>query len=1106
MDGQFITNKDIVLSDIINSILPKSDNAYFLVGYFYFSGFAELCEKLKDVNLKVLVGLEVERNIVNGIKEVQNFTFNNKSRGQLREDFYNSFVDIYNNTDFFDSDEQVDKFKLFLEKLENGTLEIKKTADPNHAKLYLFQNREDDNICGTFPGTMITGSSNLSVAGLKNRLELNVILRDKANFEAGKAVFDELWETAVTVVDNRHITEFKDKVIKHIWFEKLYSPYSVFIRVMHEYFNIPTDENILTPSEITDGEFSDLKYQTDAVQLALNAIKNHDGVIISDVVGLGKSIIASTIARNLRLRSIIICPPHLKQQWEEYKDQFGFTASVFSGGKIADALNHFRMIVRPDEKFLIIVDEAHKYKNEYIIDYSILHDLCMGNKVTLLTATPFNNRPEDIYSMLKLFQIPSKSTLKTVENLGSTFKELITRYKELAEAQRKNTISKAELKKEADDIAKSIRSIISPLVIRRSRLDLEDIPEYKDDLEKQNIHPIIPEAPIQLGYYLGDMRDLYIRTLNLISPSEEEKEKNESNPSFRFYKGSRYQPSSYIVEDEKLRKELDKELEEKMGTDLGMLMGRQNNISVFMKRMLVRRYESSVAAFRDSLNSMIESSEHILKWIEVRDKIPVYKKGTLPDVEEFYQTTDDDLSEEISEAFEKYHDRGFFEIDMKYIKRDAFLADLEADMQLLQDIRDEWFDHHTKNIKGKNSISYKIKHDYKLDAFRKLLKAQRINDPERKIIVFTEFADTANYLGEVLSDEGLGIFKYTSKDASPNNKNIIRVNFDAGLKPQILQRNDYQVLIATDAISEGYNLHRAGTIFNYDIPYNPTRVIQRIGRINRINKKMFEKIYIYNYFPTDIGEAETRTKQISTLKMAMIHAIMGEDTKALTDEEELNAFFKERYEAELSKSEERSWDTKYRNLLNQLRGKEIHNEALQIPHRTRIGRKVDRPFKGVLLFGKKGNDFVFKIGENASEPPIILTSEQALNLFEALPEEKAEVVDKSFDSIYQNVKKLLFRSGEGNEKEKSRLEAFDKLKHWKKTKALPKDYLEDLLLILQNDGLTGEEIRFINKQTTKTVDKLVEKITQDYLNRIVDKMSKVEEGDETLILAEQFKF
>ena len=548
MEGQFITNKEETLGSIINDILPKCDNAYFLVGYFYFSGFAELCESLKDVHLRVLVGLEVERGIANSVREVEEFVKKNSSRGQIREEFYKKLIDVFNNTDFFDSEQQIKNFKFFLEKIKNGTLEIKKTLEPNHAKLYLFENREEDTVCGTFPGTMITGSSNLSMAGLKNRLELNVILRDKADYIEGKKVFDELWDSAVTIVDKDLLSDFNAKIIKHIWFEKLYSPYSMFIRVLYEFFNIPTDENILTPSDITDGSYYNLKYQTDAVQLALNSIKNHEGVIISDVVGLGKSIIASTVARNLKLRTIIISPPHLQLQWEEYKDEFGFTASVFSSGKIELALEHYRQIVRQDEKFLIIVDEAHKYKNEYIQAYSTLHDLCMGNKVMLLTATPFNNRPEDIYSMLKLFQIPSKSTLRTVSNLGVVFKELISRYKELSDGQRKKTLTAKQIKDEANDIAKIIRSIISPLVVRRSRLDLEEIPEYKEDLKRQKINPVIPESPISLEYNLADIRELYTTTLSLISPLEEVP----SDSNTIYYKGARYKPSGYIVEDEKL--------------------------------------------------------------------------------------------------------------------------------------------------------------------------------------------------------------------------------------------------------------------------------------------------------------------------------------------------------------------------------------------------------------------------------------------------------------------------------------------------------------------------------------------------------------------------
>ena len=540
-------------------------------------------------------------------------------------------------------------------------------------------------------------------------------------------------------------------------------------------------------------------------------------------------------------------------------------------------------------------------------------------------------------------------------------------------------------------------------------------------------------------------------------------------------------------------KKLATELEEKTGVEFNMLIGRQANVSDFMRKMLVRRFESSVASFRASLNSMIESSEHILKWIEKRDKVPVYKKGALPDVDDFYESTDDDLSEEIAETFEKYEKKGFFEIDMKYIRKEEYFADMLSDLQLLCEIRDEWF--------GPNN---EILFDHKLDEFKKLLKKQRSEDPRRKIVVFTEFADTANYLGDALKDEGLGIFKYTSKESSTINRKTIRANFDAGEKPDN-QRDDFQILIATDAISEGYNLHRAGTIFNYDIPYNPTRVIQRIGRINRINKKMFDKLFIYNYFPTDIGEQETRTKQISTLKMAMIHAIMGEDTKVLTSDEQVNAYFKERYRKELSTSEELSWDTKYRELLNQVRYTEDMAEALAIPHRSRIGRTCEKPIQGVILFGKKGNDFVFKLGQKGDEDPISVSAEEAFSLFESTPDEEAVKVSKDFNDVYQLVKGKLFKDSSETAEDKSKYEAYNKLKLWSQSRLLPKDYLADLITLLQSGNLTGEEIRFINKQTSKTANLVREKITEDYIRRGIMKMNAVEEGEETLIMAEEIQ-
>lgn len=1095
MSNSFITNKDKFLSDIINGILPKTNAVDFLVGYFYYSGYKELSEQLKDKRIRILIGLDIEIHITKHICEVENFRQQLQSRGVLKEEYYAQFIKAFNDTDFLDTEEKIGQFKMFYSKILDGSLEIRKTLEPCHSKMYLFAYSDIINEGGENPGVLITGSSNLSYQGLKGRLELNARFNDKIEYDEGKVIFEELWQDAIVIADKDNIDEWNNKVMKHIWFDNLYSPYLMFIRVLIEYFAIPSKENLLTPYDITDGRFSNLKYQTDAVLLALKSLENHNGAIIADVVGLGKSIVASTVARNLRLRTIIISPPHLCRQWEEYKDEFGFTASVFSSGKIEDAVSHYQNIVKADEQFLIIIDEAHRFRNEYTQDYALLHNLCTGNKVLLLSATPFNNQPSDIYSLIKLFQIPSHSTLKTVENLGVAFKQLIDKYKELREAQRKGEITEEQVKIEVENISKEIRSIIGPLVVRRSRLDLMEIPEYAEDLQQQNIQLVIPNDPEELTYDLSKLKDLYLSTLDRICKTE-----GSTDDVYRF-KAARYSPVLYVQEDKK--EQLAKELEEKTGIKFGLLVGRQANVSSFMRHLLVSRFESSVAAFQSSIDYMIQSAEHLLSWIDKRHKIPVYKKGNLPEVENFYS---DDGTEEITEAFEKYESRGFFEIDMKYVKSE-FIDDVNADIALLKNLREQWF--------GKEN---KITFDPKLESFIEIVRKQMKDDPNRKIVVFTEYADTANYLGKALLDAGLPVMKYTSADASDTNKERIRANFDAGLK-KALQRNDYHILVATDAISEGYNLHRAGAIFNYDIPYNPTRVIQRIGRINRINKKVFDELYIYNYFPTDVGEAETRTKEISTLKMAMIHAIMGEDTKALTKDEEVRAYFNERYRRELANNEEGSWDTPYRKLLNEMKGTEIYEQALLLPHRARTGRENvcsaqkglaefsdgnEQRRKGVLLFGKKGNDFVFKIGSK-DETPSMLPAEEALALFKADKDEQPVELSKDFDEVYQQVKSSLFKNEVQERNDKELVNAVAKIKVLTKAKMLPKDYLCDLTTVIKADALSGYEIRFINQLTLKDAALLPLNITPEYIARIVSSQNKVDDGEETLIMSEELQ-
>lgn len=390
MSEYFITNKgEKSLSKVIQGILPsKASKLDFLVGYFYFSGIEEIYKNIDDKKMRILVGLEMDKELQNKTSEFDFFVKKQKSsRQDIREENYESLVSLFTKSDFFEGSKQEEAFKIYYEKIKNGTLEIRKTKEPCHAKMYIFSYKEEFTEDGETPGSVITGSSNLSYSGLRGQNEINVRFQNKAEYKEATRIFENLWETAIVLADKDHIHDFEDGVIKHIWYEKIFPPYLLYLRVLYEYFNIDTSKRIRSPHNITKGKFYNLKYQEDAVRMALSTIEKHNGVIISDVVGLGKSIIGSATANNLDLRTIIIAPPHLVSQWDDYKDEFRFTARVFSRGVIGKALEYYRSKTRENEKWLIVIDEAHNYRNEFTRDYALLHELCQGNKVMLLTNT-----------------------------------------------------------------------------------------------------------------------------------------------------------------------------------------------------------------------------------------------------------------------------------------------------------------------------------------------------------------------------------------------------------------------------------------------------------------------------------------------------------------------------------------------------------------------------------------------------------------------------------------------------------------------------------------------------------------------------------------------
>ncbi|MBV6477755.1 MAG: RNA polymerase-associated protein RapA [Ignavibacteria bacterium] len=1094
MNSQFITNQSKLLSEVFKNIIPSTENLYFLVGYFYFSGFEEIHQEVKDRNLKILVGMEVEKILSDKIREYEILQNVNKSRGEVKQNYFDSLVSIINETDYFDTEKKQTAFKYYIEKIINGTLEIKKTLQSNHSKMYLFENKTEYSQGGEFKGTLITGSSNLSVSGLKDRYEINVVFRDD-HYSEGKRLFDELWESSVEIVNGNNQDDFMNKVVKKIWIDKLPKPFSMFLRVLAEYFEVDENVRIKLPEEITKGKFINLKYQTDAIKHALNVIERHDGVIVSDVVGLGKSIIASTIAYNLNLKTIVIAPPHLYEQWNtDYRFDFNFNARVYGSGSIEKALEENQY----EEEILIIIDEAHKYRNEETDMYSKLHQLCQGNKVVLLSATPFNNRPQDIYSLIRLFQIPLRSSIQTVDNLSLQFREMIREYKDIRATQKKDKENKEIVKQRVQNLAKQIRNVISPLLIRRSRIDLEVIEEYKKDLKEQKISFPIVEDPKELTYELDEIKDLYWNTLEKICPSEDEIEVQKKGGLI----GARYKPTAYLKDASKFIKKLEEDFK-----DPNLVLQSQINLSKFMRRLLVRRFESSVDAFRISLESMIASSKRVKEYYDKLKKVPIYKKGQLPDLDELNLETGDDMQTElefinkeldielIEQNLKKYYERGLVFIDREDLS-DDFIKDVESDIKLLEEIQNEWF-------------KSKILPDPKLNHFKESIVKQIAKEPDRKIVVFSEFADTVRYVHEHLEND-IRIYKYIGSESNASSKKIVKENFDAGID-QSKQKNDYNVLIATDAISEGYNLHRAGTIFNYDIPYNPTRVIQRVGRINRVNKKVFNKLFIYNFFPTATGENEVRIKEITTLKFEMINSLLGEDTKVLTSDVELNAYFKEEFHRLFAEDEQQSWDSEYRNLYNSLKNKhpEVIKAALEIPKRSRIRRTEKKNRTGVVLFGKKSSELAFRLGIDEKES-IALGAEDAFELFKAEVNENAKVVSNNFEKIYENAKANLFKKKTEVAKDKGIREAIDKLEILIRLLPGEKDYLEDVKYVIEKlDALPlgmARKVRAISeKKLDADIKKMKEEIPHNYIIEIIKKATQIEEGEESLILAEEIK-
>ena len=1063
-----ITNTDVLLSEIITNILPATSKMDILVGFFYFSGFKGIYKELIDKKVRILVGMDAEISIVNSAIKVNEVWF----RTATKSDTIKQLKDIFNKTETLDNLEWLEAVQIYIDKIIDWSLEIRRTTDPNHTKLYLFSHDGAFSMWGTLPWTVISGSSNLTYSGLSWRFEYNTIDRDPDNYNMAQNMFEDIWENHSISITNWWDNDDVVKMLKQETWLKLTKPYYCYIRLLSEYFK--DEEWVKTPKDLTKDKFSNLEYQVDAIKKGLKIINEHNWVIIADVVWLWKSVIWSTLLWNIDKKSLIICPPHLIDGWKEYVKDFDLKAEIFSSWSIDKAFLYDSQDIHKAD--VVLIDEAHKYRNAETIDYWNLHQICQWKKVILLSATPFNNEPDDIFNLIKLFQIPANPTIHTKKWLINDFRDLQNKYLEIRKDQRNPLTSEEEILKKVKKLSEEIRQIIWPVIVRRSRVDLQDIDSYREDLEKQWYEFANVSDPKELNFPLDDIESLYTETLEQLVDTD-----NEWNPVH--FKWARYKILTYLNNRDKYQEEI----EETLWYEYALLEWRQKNMPFFIRRLLVSRFESSIYAFKKTLKSIVASIDNVFNYLDLLDWVPVIKKWWLPNIDDVFDE-DLEISESVDKMKELIESKDWILIPKSDLSQ-KFIDDLKYDREFLNDLLIEW-----ENIKN----------DPKLDTFVEKIKEIQKEDENRKIIVFSMFADTIDYLQSKLNDRVLVI---TWKQKTDTLKEEVKLNFDAWVEEN-KQKNDYDILLWTDAISEWYNLHRAWVIINYDIPYNPTKVIQRIWRINRINKKVFDNLYVYNYFPSIVWEEHVNTKKISKLKIKMIATVLWVDVKTLSWDEEVGSFYKKAIEEDKTLNEDKSWDSEFLNDFKkaQEEDSEILDKIEKIPQRTRILRIENKWVKWVLVFAKKKSNLIFYFYNEKTSKAEPLSLVEAFNLFKSELSEEPEEVTKGFYKSYEELKREIknpHADGNMNTQQKKAYENAENI--YNETDDNYFNLLKEVIKLWGLPLVYMKKIRKITKATwQKDAELIKELITEEYLKWILEVSKNFNEETLDLIISEEF--
>ena len=997
MKTKFFTNKEEnTLIKKFEGVFTYNQNIQFfevLVGYFRASGYFRIRPFLDKVpQIRILVGINVDKMLAEAQKSGLEFF---KNHEKTKEDFIKQIQDDIEEANY---DQETENGILqFIDDLVEKKIQVK--AHPGkkiHAKVYILRPEPFNEHT---PASVITGSSNLTDAGLGAgnlyNYEFNVLLNDYADVKFATDEFEILWADSVDIlpVDIQNVkkkTYLNDEV----------SPFELYIKILSEYFGQNIDYD---PDSMGDlpANFKKLSYQVDAVNEGFNMLQKHNGFMLADVVGLGKTVVAAMVAKKFILQNgrdytkiLVVFPPAIEKNWKNtFKDfKIDKYAKFITNGSLQKILNGHEDYWNKEEYDLIIVDEAHKYRNHKTGVFQNLQLICKSprankglidgfqKKVILVSATPLNNKPDDIFYQIQMFQDARQSSLP-ITNLTSFFSPLMEQYKTL------KRFDELDVNKLREIYGKIRKNVIEPITVRRTRADLENIPDYKTDLTEQGI--IFPKVdpPKKVEYIMDEkLNELFLKTTIYLAGFSEKEEIRKKELEVAAKLGitlndilnySRYQAISG------LKPKIQNKYYEK-----AELVSK--SLAFIMKTQLIKRLESSFYAFKKSLASFKKATDRMIEMFE-NDKVFIAPDT---DVNKLLDKgwSEEDIEKEIERLAEENPKNHTFKANNF---KDEFLVYLKKDAELLQELVNSWD---------------KIEHDPKLEVFIDKLKKQFLNKKtnlEGKLVIFSESKDTVDYLAKALKKEGrTDVLVISAKNRKAKYETIVE-NFDANYPSENEkekgkeQKNDYNIIITTEVLAEGVNLHRSNVVIHYDTPWNSTKLMQRIGRVNRIGTRA-SKIYNYVFYPSAQGDAQIKLNKTAFMKIQAFHTAFGEDNQVFSTDEILDdvKLFSGTYK------EEEDERLKYLHFLRDFRkqNRKWFNDIKKIPLKSRAGRNSEKIKKpelqgGTTAFLKTEKKFEFYWVNNALQTKEI-TPVEAFRIFEANQNEKrVDLIDSHHEHV-----------------------------------------------------------------------------------------------------------